>query len=69
MDPETFQAGFAKSCLIEEEQFHKSFVQVIIETGKTAEQARTEVDENIAKGRAVYVADQASYFKTGSVPK
>lgn len=69
MDSETFQAGFAKSCLVEEEEFRQSFVQVIIETGKTPEQARAEVEENIAKGRAVSVADHASYIATGRVPK
>jgi hypothetical protein len=69
MEPAVFKAGFAKSCLVEEEAFRQSFVQVVIESGKTPEQARTEVDENIAKGRAVYIADQASYVNTGSVPK
>ncbi|HEX8225766.1 MAG TPA: hypothetical protein VF605_18310 [Allosphingosinicella sp.] len=69
MDPDTFQAGLDKSCKAEETGFRAAAIKQAIALGRTEAEAAAEVEGNIARGRAAFAADQASYMRTGKVPK
>ena len=69
MDPEAFKAGLDKSCKAEEAGFRAAAIRQAVAQGRTEAQAVAEVEGNIARGRAAFAADQASYVRTGKVPK
>lgn len=69
MDPAIFKAGLDKSCKPEEARFRIAAVAQAIALGRTAAQAAEEVDGNIARGRAIWADNQASYVRTGTLPK
>ena len=69
MDPAQFQVGFAKSCKPQEAAFRGEAIKVAIAQGRTETAAAAEVDGNIANGRRIFAADQASYIATGKVPR
>ncbi len=69
MDPETFKAGLDKSCKAEETGFRVAAIRRAMALGRTEAEAIVEVEGNIARGRAAFAADQASYVRTGKVPK
>jgi hypothetical protein len=68
MDPEVFRAGLDRSCKAEEAGFRAAAIRQAIALGRTEAEAAAEVDGNIARGRAAFAADQASYVRTGKVP-
>ena len=68
MPPAEFEAGFTKSCKAEEAVFRADAVRRAIELGRTPEAAAAEVDGNIAKGRRIFIRDEATYVATGRVP-
>ena len=69
MDPDAFQAGLDMSCKAEEASFRAAAIRQAIAQGRTEAEAVAEVEGNIAKGRAAFAADQASYVRTGKVAK
>ncbi len=69
MDPDTFKAGLDKSCKPEEAAFRAAAVRQAMALGRTEAEAEAEVDGNIARGRAIWAADQATYVRTGKLPK
>lgn len=69
MDPEAFKAGLDKSCKAEEAGFRAAAIRQAIALGRSEAEAVAEVEGNIARGRAAFAADQASYVRTGKVPK
>jgi hypothetical protein len=69
MDPAVFKAGLEKSCPAEEAKFRAAAVAQARALGRTESEAAAEVDGNIARGKAAWAADQASYISTGRVPR
>jgi NADH dehydrogenase FAD-containing subunit len=69
MQPDVFEAGFAKSCKTQEAAFRAEAIKVAMQQGRTEAQAIAEVDGNIANGRRSFLQDQASYIATGKVPR
>jgi hypothetical protein len=68
MDPGVFKEGFAKSCMEQEALFRAAAIKAFVAQGRTEEQAVTEVDGNIVKGRRIFAGDQETYVRTGKVP-
>jgi len=69
MQPETFEAEFASMCLPQEAAFRDAALRVAVAGGQSSERARQEINDNIANGRRIFAADQATYFRTGKVPR
>jgi hypothetical protein len=69
MDPDAFKAGLDKSCKAEEARFRAAGVRQAVALGRTEAEAAAEIEGNIARGKAVWAADQASYVRTGKVPR
>ena len=69
MDPDAFKAGLDKSCKAEETSFRAAAIRQAVALGRTEADAVAEVEGNIARGRAAFAADQASYVRTGKLPK
>lgn len=69
IDPSGFQRSFATACLGEERAFRTEAVRRAMRLGRSEAGALAEVDGNIASGRAIFAAEQASYHRTGQVPR
>ena len=69
MDPPAFRAGLDKSCKAEEARFRAAAVKQALALGRTEAEAAAEIEGNIARGKAIWAEDQASYVRTGKVPR
>lgn len=68
MDPEAFEVGLDKSCKAEEASFRAAALKQAMALGRTKAEAAAEIEGNIARGKAIWTADQATYVRTGKVP-
>lgn len=69
MDPDVFKAGLDKRCKPEEARFRAAAVRQAMALGRSEAQAAEEVDGNIARGRAIWANEQATYVRTGKLAK
>ena len=69
MDPAVFKAGLDKSCKPQEARFRAAAMAQATALGRTESEAAAEIEGNIARGKAVWAADQATYVRTGKVPR
>lgn len=69
MDPAAFRAGLDKSCKTEEARFRAAAVKHATAQGRTEAEAAAEIEGNIARGKAIWAEDQATYVRTGKVPR
>jgi hypothetical protein len=68
MDPAAFKAGLDRSCKAEEAKFRAAAMKHVLALGRTEAEAAAEIEGNIARGKAVWAEDQATYVRTGKVP-
>lgn len=68
MDPAVFAQGFEKSCLQEQQAFFDEAVKFEMASGKSKDEAAKQINAQIAEGRRIFAANQASYIATGKVP-
>jgi hypothetical protein len=69
MDPDAFKAGLEKSCKAEEASFRAAALNQATALGRTEAEAVAEVEGNIGRGKAIWAADQATYVRTGKLPR
>lgn len=69
MDPVVFAAGLDKSCKAEEARFRAAALKQATAQGRTEAEAAAEIEGNIARGKAIWAEDQATYVRTGKVPR
>jgi hypothetical protein len=69
MDPDTFKTGFDKACKPQEARFRAAAIKQAMASGRTEAEAEAEIEGNIARGKAIWAADQESYIRTGKVPR
>jgi hypothetical protein len=69
MDPAAFKAGLDKSCKGEEAAFRAAALKQAMALGRSQPEAEQEIEGNIARGKAVWASDQATYVRTGRVPR
>jgi hypothetical protein len=69
MDPGTFKTGFEKACKPQEARFRAAAVKQAMASGRTEAEAEAEIEGNIARGKAIWAADQEAYIRTGKVPR
>jgi hypothetical protein len=69
VDPDAFRTGLQKACPAEEARFRAAAIAQARALGRSDADAATEVDGNIARAKAAWAADEATYLRTGHVPR
>ena len=69
MAPAEFRTGLQRSCPAQEARFRAAAIAQAKALGRSDADAAAEVDGNIVRGKEAWAADEATYVRTGRVPR